>query len=193
MIARNIHRYCLQKTRKLGSSTISIRDHTIFHHGIESRPNAQGRNSAGVMIILGSDLTWAWARAGKLEPMKYNPNSKYPGRLIGVTLSFPNQSNRKSDTFSKKARGNIKIFLCSSYHPYEHAEQIDFYDELDTFPTNRPLNSELILGADVNWNVGIRSTMFQDVIGPNGLNNINFKGKDLLYLLKSNQFKILLS
>ena len=34
MIARNIQGYCLQETWKLGSSTISIRDHTIFHHGI---------------------------------------------------------------------------------------------------------------------------------------------------------------
>ena len=34
--------------------------------------------------------------------------------------------------------------------------------------------------------------MFQDVIGPNGLSNRNLKGKDLLYLLKSNRFKILL-
>ena len=42
MIARNIHGYCLQETWKLGSSITSIRDHTIFHHGIESRPNAKG-------------------------------------------------------------------------------------------------------------------------------------------------------
>ena len=125
--------------------------------------------------------------------MKSKPNSKYPGRMIVVTLSFPNQSNRKSDTFSKKAKGNVKLFICSAYHPYEHAEQIKFYDELDSFLTNRPRNLELLLGADVNSNVGIQSTMFQDVIGPNGLSNRNLKGKDLLYLLKSNQCKILLS
>ena len=66
MIASNIHGYCLQETWNLGSSTICIRDHTIFHHGIESRPNAQGQNSAGVMTIIGTDLTRAWERAGKL-------------------------------------------------------------------------------------------------------------------------------
>ena len=49
MITRNIHRYCLQETRKIGSSIICIINHTIFHHGIESQPNAQGRNSAGVV------------------------------------------------------------------------------------------------------------------------------------------------
>ena len=31
-IARNIHGYCLQETRQLGSYSKSIRYHTIFHH-----------------------------------------------------------------------------------------------------------------------------------------------------------------
>ena len=35
--------------------------------------------------------------------------------------------------------------------------------------------------------------MFQGVIGLNGLNDRDLKGKDLLYLLKSNKSKILLS
>ena len=70
---------------------------------------------------------------------------------------------------------------------------MELYDELDSFLTNRPRNSEIILGSDVNCNFEIRSTMFQDLIGPNGLINRNLKGNDLLYILKSNQFKILLS
>ena len=168
MIARSIHGYCLQDTWQLGSHSKTIIDHTIFHHGLESQPNTQTWNSAGVMIILGPDFTWAWARAGKLEPIQYKPNSKYPGRLIGVTLSFLNHLNCKSGTFSKRAKGDIKLFLCSAYHPYEHAEQIVFYDELDSFLTNRPRNLELLIGADVNCNVGIRSTMFQDVVVPHG-------------------------
>ena len=45
----------------------------------------------------------------------------------------------------------------------------------------------------MNCNVGTWSTMFRDVVSPHGLSNRNLKGKDLLYLLKSNQFKILLS
>ena len=129
------------------------------------------------MIILGPDLTQAWERAVKMEPIQSKPNSKYPGRLIGVTLRFPNHSNRKSDTFSKRGKGNIKLFLCSSYHPYEEAKQIYFYDELDSFLANRPRNSELLLGADVKFNLGIRSKMFRDVVGPHGLSNISLKGK----------------
>ena len=145
------------------------------------------------MIILWPDLTRAWARAGKLEPLHSKSHSKYPGRLIGVTLSFPNRSNRAADTHSKRAKGNIKLFLCSAYYPYDHAEQIEFYDDLDSFISNRPRNSERLLGADVNCNVGVRSTMSRDVVGPIGICNRNQKGKDLLYLLKSNRLRVLLT
>ena len=130
---------------------------------------------------------------GQAGSLHSKSHSKYPGRLIGVTLSFPNRSNRAADTHSKRAKGNIKLFLCSAYHPFDHAEQIEFYNELDSFISNRPWNSELLLGADVNCNVGVRSTIFSDVVGPNGIGNRNQKGKDLLYLLKSNRLRILLT
>ena len=35
--------------------------------------------------------------------------------------------------------------------------------------------------------------MLGDVVGPNGINNRNMKGKVFLYLLKTNNFKIVLS
>ena len=146
------------------------------------------------MIILGPDLTRAWARAGKLEPLQSSPSSKFPGRIIGVTLSFPNTSNRPSDKYRRKGNGSIKLFLCSVYHPHEYLEQVEFYDELESFFTARPRNSELLIGADVNCNVGIRTgPMFRDVLGANGINNRNNKGKDLLFLIKSFNLKILLT
>ena len=119
-----------------------------------------GRTSAGVMIILGPDLTQAWTRAGKLEPITYSPTSRFPGRMIGVTLSFPNFSNRPRDTYHRRAKGSIKLFLCSVYHPCNAEEQKDFCDELDNFIARRPRNSELLMGADVNCNVGTRSPRF---------------------------------
>ena len=194
MIERKIHGYCLQETWQIGNYCKTIRGHTIFHHGINDRPpGTLGRNTAGVMIILGPDLTRAWARAGKLEPLVSSPSSKFPGRIIGVTLSFPNASNRRKDRYRRTAKGSIKLFLCSVYHPYDHAEQIEFYDELESFLGGKPRNSELLLGVDVNCNLGIRTPMFRDVIGPHGINNRNNKGKDLLYLLKSFNLKILLT
>ena len=83
----------------------------------------------------------------------------------------------KKDTYTRKAKGLIKVYLCSIYHPYIHEEQTDFYDELNAFLANKPRNSELLIGADVNCNVGIRSPLFRDVPGPHGLDNTNLKGK----------------
>ena len=104
MIARNVHSYYLQETLQLGSYSTTIRDHTIFQHGMVSRTHAQGRNSTWMMIILGPDLTQAWARAGKLKPLQPRLTLKYPGWLIGVALSFPNRWNGQSDTYLKRTQ-----------------------------------------------------------------------------------------
>ena len=49
------------------------------------------------------------------------------------------------------------------------------------------------MGVDVNCNLGIRSKRFKDILGPHGLDNLNLKGREILYLYESNNFKILLS
>ena len=59
-IDRQTHGYFLQETWQLGTYCKTIRGHTVFHHGVNDRPSDQlGRNTAGVMIILGPDLTRA--------------------------------------------------------------------------------------------------------------------------------------
>ena len=161
MINRKIHGYCLQETWQLGTYCKKIRGHNVFHHGVNDRhPGTQGRNSAGVMIILGHDLTRAWARAGKLTPLQSSPSSKFPGRIIGVTLSFLNISNHPKDLYHHKEKSSIKLFLCSIYHPHDHAEQTEFYDNLESFINSRPRKLELLIGADVNYNLGVRTPMF---------------------------------
>ena len=67
--------------------------------------------SAGVMIIINPALAQAGARAGKLKPVISSPVSKFPSRMIGVTLSFQNFLNRPTDKFKRKAKGSIKLFL----------------------------------------------------------------------------------
>ena len=49
------------------------------------------------------------------------------------------------------------------------------------------------MGADVNCNVGTRSQRFCDILVPHGLNNHNTKVRELLYIYKTNNLKILLS
>ena len=144
---RKIHAYCIQETWQLHNYMLTIRGYTVFHHGLNENPQHQGRTSAGVMIILNPALTQAWALAGKLKPVISSPVSTFPGRMIGVTLSFPNFLNRPTDTFKRKAKGSIKLFLCSIYHPHEFNKQREFYDELYHFITTRPRNSEILMGG----------------------------------------------
>ena len=54
-------------------------------------------------------------------------------------------------------------------------------------------NSELLSGQDVNCNISVRYKMFRDLISPNVINNRKAKGKDLLFLLNSIKFRVLLT
>ena len=87
----------------------------------------------------------------------------------------------------------IKIFLASIYRPVEHDDQKRFNKELASFYNAIPRNAELLAGQDVNSNIGVRSKMFRDVIGPNRIDNRNAEGKELLFLLNSNKFRVLLN
>ena len=113
--------------------------------------------------------------------------------MIRVTICFPCRSNRPKDVYSRETSKSMKIFICSIYHPVEHDEQKLFNDKLDTFYTNSPRNSEILSGQDINANIGISLPMFNDVLGPNGIRNRNPKGKYLLFLIKPQKLKVLLS
>ena len=145
------------------------------------------------MIILDLVLTEAWYQARKVEPITLVTKSSFPGRIIGVTLSFLNRSNRKGDTYTRKTKGRIKSFLCSVYHLYKHDEQKYFYNELVALYKNHPRQTEIIIRADTNFNAGVKSKIFRDLIGPNRLDNRNIKGKIFLFLLKVNKSKLILS
>ena len=111
MITRGIHGYCLQETWLLRKFFRTIREHLLLHHGMAKKPCLRGRASSGVAIILGPTLLRAWDMAGKPPPINLSPDSDLPGWMIGVTLCFPNRSNKRSDKFHKRGKGKINIFL----------------------------------------------------------------------------------
>ena len=49
------------------------------------------------------------------------------------------------------------------------------------------------MGADINFNVGVTSKQFSDTLGPHGIDNRNIKVRELLYLYKTNNLRILRS
>ena len=75
----------------------------------------------------------------------------------------------------------------------EHYEQKRFNKELESFYNAIPRNAEFLSGQYINANTGVRSNMFSDVIGIHKLDNLNAKVKYLLFLLKSINFRVLLT
>ena len=102
-------------------------------------------------------------------------------------------AKKKGGHVPQEGKGRIKIFLASIYHPVDHDDKKRFNEELASFYNAIPRNAELLSGQDVNSNIGVRFNMFRDVIGPNGINNRNAKGKDLLFLINSIKFRVLLT
>ena len=131
--------------------------------------------------------------SGKQPSINLEINSEFPGRIIGVTLCFPNLSNKSSKKYHNRGRGKIKIFLDSIYHHVEHNDQKHFNKELASSYNTIPRNAKLLSGQDVNSNIGVRSKMLRDVIGPNRIDNRNAKGKDLPFLLNIIKFIVLLT
>ena len=120
-------------------------------------------------------------------------NTNFPVRMIGFTFWFTTQPNKILDNYHKKGKGHIKTFLYSIHNPAENNEQKRFNEELASFYKAIHRNSEVISGQEVKAKTGIRSKMFSDVIGTNGFDNLNVKSKDILFLIKSIKFRVLLT
>ena len=78
-----------------------------------TNPCHRGRASSGVAIIPGPAIIRAWDMAGKPPPITSASNSNFPGKMISITLYLSNRSNKKADTYHKRGRGRINIFLDS--------------------------------------------------------------------------------
>ena len=183
----------MYETCLLGSFSRTIQGYLLLHHGMTTNPLHRGRTSRGVSIILVPDLLRSWNMAGKPLPITLEINSEFPVQIIGVSLCLPNRSNKPYDKYHNKGKVKIKIFLALIYHPVEHDYQKSFNEELENFYNSIPSNAELLAGQDVNSDIGVRSKILRDVIGPKRIYNCNDKGKDLLFLLNSIKFRALLT
>ena len=76
---------------------------------------------------------------------------------------------------SQKGRVRIKIFLSLIYYPGEYDEQKRFNEEMSSLYNEIPRNTRLLAGQCITANVGVQSKMFSDVLGQQGLDNINAK------------------
>ena len=80
------------------------------------------------------------------------------------------------------------ITLCSIYHPVDNKEYENFNSTLSSLLNYLPQKLNIILGHDINANIGTNANSgqnFRDTIGPLGIKNRNKKGTSLLNLLTS--------
>jgi hypothetical protein len=87
----------------------------------------------------------------------------------------------------------LNITLYSIYHPVDNIEFEDFNTILSSILTQSPPNTNIILGHNINSNVGTSSNNgrhFKETIGTSGIENRNKKGISLINLLASLSMKI---
>jgi hypothetical protein len=88
----------------------------------------------------------------------------------------------------KKGDKHLALTLASVYHPCTKTGSGDIYarfpDTLDTLLSKLPPNNKIIMGADINANIGrldeFQTSKFHSTLGPYGFSKRNSKGKGLL-------------
>ena len=87
----------------------------------------------------------------------------------------------------------------SVYHPCTNTTEDDLYLQflktLDNLLSQAPAKSEIVMGANVNSNIGkrngIHSTEFHTALGPHGLPRRNMKGKSLLHVYLAHRLQVM--
>jgi len=98
----------------------------------------------------------------------------------------------------KQGERHLALTLASVYHPCtktgDDATYFRFLDTLDTLLNKVPKKSEIIMGADINSNIGTfdkHSTAFRAALGPHGLSKRNNKGENLLHVYLAHRLRVM--
>jgi hypothetical protein len=135
MMEKDIGVITIQETWQRGEWEKVIRGYLVIHRNYENRPEClkqSRRECRGVAIILSPKFKKAYERDGRHPPIAFpREHERYSGRFVGITVSFPN-----TDSYGKRIKGNLRLFIASIYHPDEAAEYGDFNDELTSLLTS---------------------------------------------------------
>jgi hypothetical protein len=99
----------------------------------------------------------------------------------------------------KQGSKQLALTLASVYHPCTKTGDNDTYlrflNTLDALPSQLLEKLEIIIGADINLNIGtlddLHSTKFCSAIGPHGLPKCIKKGKNLLHVYLAHHLRIM--
>ena len=159
----------------------------MFRHNSPIGTTGRDHLFRGVAIILSPRYYLAWRAAGSPSPITTTSSGIFAGRFIGLNLKFD-----CFDSQGRRVKGkSLSLFLASIYHPCHDAPHEQFLETLTSILQKVPRNSNLIIGADINANVGHRDCdEFKAVLGPHGPSRRNTRGSNLLSLYLSHELRI---
>ena len=172
-----------------------INGYHIFRHNGE----LGNHNFPGVAIILSPKYHEGWKAAGARPPITTDATGEFTGRFISMNIKLASKNCGGKQVRGIQGNKQLTLTLASVYHPCtktgDDAMYLRFLDTLDTLLGLAPTKSEIIMGADINSNIGtlndLHSTKFCAVLGPHGLSKRNKKGKNLLHVYLAHQLRVM--
>ena len=171
-----------------------INGYHIFRHNGELGKH----NFRGVAIILSPRYYEGWKAAGATPPITTDATGEFSGRYISLTVKLDSCDKRGKLVRGKNGDKSIILSLASIYHPCTKSGSDDVYmrflETLDGLLDKLP-KSELIIGADINANIGRFDSMsaadFGLALGPHGLPKRNPKGEGLLNMYLTHRLRVM--
>jgi hypothetical protein len=171
-----------------------INGYNVFRHN----GDLGNHNFRGVTIILSPRYYEGWKAAGTTPLITTDTTGEFLGRYISITVKLASHDKRGKLMRGKKGDKLMTLSLASIYHPCTKTGSDDVYmcflDMLDGLLEKLP-KSELIIGADINANIGLFDNMsvaeFGLAIGPHGFSKRNSKGESLLALYLAHRLRVM--
>jgi hypothetical protein len=147
-------------------------------------------------------VLWSNGTLGKGTLFRYPPSwvpTEFAGRFISLNIKLASNDRAGKTIRGKQGHKQLALTLVWVYHPCtktgEDKLYLQFLNTLDNLLGRAPANSEIVMGADVNSNIGkhngIHSTEFCTVLGPHGLAKRNMKGESLLHIYLAHQLRVM--
>jgi hypothetical protein len=172
-----------------------INGYHFFHHN----GKLGNHNFPGVTIILSPHYHEGWKAAEARPPTTTNANGEFAGRFISMNITLASNDHVGKQVQRKQGNKQLALTLASVYHPCmktgDDDTYLQFLDTLDALLIQLPAKLEIIIGANINLNIGtlddLHSTKFCSAIGPHGLLKRNKKGKNLLHVYLAHRLPIM--
>jgi hypothetical protein len=184
MKTKSLDVYFVQETWLEGGTFDEvINGYHIFRHN----GGIGNHNFRGVAIILSPRYYAEWKDASARPLMRTDAARKFADQYISINMTLKSYNRMGKQVHGKKGNKHLALTLTSVYHPCTKTGSEDIYahclDTLDTLLSKLPEHNEIIMGVDVNANIGrldeLQSNEFYSTLGPYGFSKRNSKSEGL--------------